>query len=304
MSLHSLIVWAIQGIVFCASLGIANADTAPAAPAVPNLAPSLQNLKPAVAPWPRGLSPYELRAAVDVPLLTIGATIWILPYALLTEQLAGPACDPCDPSTVNAFDRAFIKFHDPKAGIAGDAMFYVLPAIWAAIELGDYGIRSPKGYFTDLVVLAETLAWSGTFDEIWRRSVRRPRPYLYEPDVYPEKRQTAEATYSFYSGHASAMFATAVMTAYTFHLRHPSSPWRYVVWTSLLSYATVQGLMRIFSGSHFPTDVLAGAAVGSAIGVLFPALHRRKSLPPTVRSLSLSPSSRDGVTSFAVSGRF
>jgi membrane-associated phospholipid phosphatase len=33
--------------------------------------------------------------------------------------------------------------------------------------------------------------------------------------------------------------------------------------------------LRVGSGEHFWTDVLVGAVVGSAFGVLIPTLHRR-----------------------------
>src|SRR2546423_585667 len=35
------------------------------------------------------------------------------------------------------------------------------------------------------------------------------------------------------------------------------------------------GLLRVLAGRHFPTDVLAGAAAGAAIGLTVPRLHRR-----------------------------
>jgi membrane-associated phospholipid phosphatase len=43
----------------------------------------------------------------------------------------------------------------------------------------------------------------------------------------------------------------------------------------LLLAATV-GTLRVLSGKHFPTDVLTGAVVGSALGWLIPELHRNK----------------------------
>ena len=38
--------------------------------------------------------------------------------------------------------------------------------------------------------------------------------------------------------------------------------------------ATAVSALRVASGKHWPTDVVAGAAVGSAIGWVVPFLHR------------------------------
>jgi membrane-associated phospholipid phosphatase len=47
-----------------------------------------------------------------------------------------------------------------------------------------------------------------------------------------------------------------------------------VVLGSSLSAATVVGLLKIHAGYHYPTDIAAGAVVGTSIGVLVPMLHR------------------------------
>ena len=50
---------------------------------------------------------------------------------------------------------------------------------------------------------------------------------------------------------------------------------------ALVAYAGVAG------GVHFPTDVIMGAAVGSALGYLVPMLHR--STTDSALSLSIGP---------------
>jgi len=39
------------------------------------------------------------------------------------------------------------------------------------------------------------------------------------------------------------------------------------------SLATATALLRVASGSHFMTDVLAGALIGTALGIGIPFLH-------------------------------
>ena len=42
----------------------------------------------------------------------------------------------------------------------------------------------------------------------------------------------------------------------------------------LFGGAAAVGTLRVAAGRHFPTDVLAGAALGSLIGWLIPTVHR------------------------------
>jgi|AGTN01.1.fsa_nt_gi PAP2 superfamily. len=66
-------------------------------------------------------------------------------------------------------------------------------------------------------------------------------------------------SYSFPSGHAQTAFAiAAVLSAYI--------PRRYNLITYLLAAAV--GMSRIYLGVHYFTDVIAGAAVGTLIGML------------------------------------
>lgn len=46
--------------------------------------------------------------------------------------------------------------------------------------------------------------------------------------------------------------------------------------TLALAGATTEPVLRVLSGVHFPLDGIVGALVGTASGVLFPALHRKK----------------------------
>jgi len=250
-------------------------------------------------PVPHDQSPYRLRWDVDAPLIAIGAALWLTPYFVFTGELQGPSCDPCAASNVNWFDRNFI-FANKNAGYAADAMMYALAPGFVALELGDYGGRNWRGYLTDTAVLVEVLTWQGTFDEIFRRAVRRPRPYLYIPGAYPDARKTAEAGYSFYSGHTSAIFAFAVTTGFTYTLRHPHSKWNWPLWIGMMALCTSEAMLRVASGDHFPTDVIVGAAVGSSIGLLIPALHRRHDFGAA--KVTIVPSTGYGQTTISLAG--
>jgi membrane-associated phospholipid phosphatase len=72
----------------------------------------------------------------------------------------------------------------------------------------------------------------------------------------------AEASYSFPSGDASLAFAMAMSLSITV----PRFRW---LWWTL---AIIVGLERIAENAHYPSDVVAGAALGIAVALLARAL--------------------------------
>ncbi len=143
----------------------------------------------------------------------------------------------------------------------------------------DYGPFHLRSYLTDMALAAESITWAGLLTSVFRFAVRRPRPYLYIDGAYPDRRDTADATMSFWSGHVADLFAIGVTVAWTFTLRHgvrAASTW--IVWTVLIGTASSVAVMRVLSGEHFPSDVLVGATAGTGVGLLIPYVHpRRKS---------------------------
>ena len=83
-----------------------------------------------------------------------------------------------------------------------------------------------------------------------KRVVRRPRPNLAE---LPARVRTPSAL-SFPSAHAASTFAAVTV----FRPLLPKLPWR--------SVGAAMALSRVVLGVHYPSDVLAGAALGVAVG--------------------------------------
>lgn len=260
-------------------------------------------------PFAHDESPYALRLDVDIATLTLGTVLWggtsLIGATTQPPFCGGSNTPPCDASQVNAFDRLAIGHSSQPARTAADIISFV-PIAYLALDMIDVGVRNWKTYLTDLWVVAEALAWNGAVQDIVRRAVRRPRPFLYTAGVYPSERDSPEAGFSFYSGHTSFAFALATSCSYTFTLRHPHSKWRWVIWPALMAVASIEPVLRVYSGDHFPTDVIVGAVAGSAIGLLFPALHRRtaKSTPKVLTGMRLVPIIAPEQTTLALVGRF
>ena len=89
-----------------------------------------------------------------------------------------------------------------------------------------------------------------------KNSLQRRRP----PEVIPtfESIITAADKFSFPSGHSSAAFLLANIT----FIFYGAVAWPLYVW------ATLVALSRVALGVHFPTDILAGALLGTATAFL------------------------------------
>lgn len=96
--------------------------------------------------------------------------------------------------------------------------------------------------------LASTIVTHST-----KHIVNRKRPFSSYPLIV--KRTSAENFLSFPSGHTSAAFCTATSVS----LRYRK--W-YVIAPAYIFAASV-GWARMYQGVHYPSDVLAGALVGS-----------------------------------------
>jgi membrane-associated phospholipid phosphatase len=254
-------------------------------------------------PAPTEYSPYTLRLDVDLPLLILGTVLWGGTSFIGGTSAPPPWCGtmetaPCDAGGVNALDHLAIGLYSKSSHAAADAMVGIVPGAFTILDVVDAGVTHWRGWLTDAVVITEAVVWSGALQDIVRRAVRRPRPYMYQPGLNPTEREGAEADFSFFSGHTSNTFAMVTAAAFTFTLRHPHSKWRWLVWSLAIAGETTEPVLRVLSGDHFPPDCIVGALVGTSAGILFPALHR-KHLPIRIVS-SATPTA----TTVGVAGTF
>ena len=211
---------------------------------------------------------------IDGTAIVFGLGLWLAP-GLVTDQVER-RCDPCDPRELNGLDRAVRHYHNTGADRASDALVIAVPVLAAAGTLASKARWGWRGVLEDATLIAESMVASGLLNQVVKLSVQRPRPFMYTHDARPELRERGDAFLSFYSGHTAATFSAATSFAYTYTLRHPGSDLRPLVWVLSLLAASAVPFCRVASGEHFWTDVMVGAAVGGGVGILVPALHRRR----------------------------
>jgi undecaprenyl-diphosphatase len=137
-----------------------------------------------------------------------------------------------------------------RLGLVWVAIALVLAVVW----------RRPSLFLAVVVadVIADLLA------ELGKEVFHRHRPF--ETQLGPPT-----STYSFPSGHSATAFACATVLASL------APRWR----LPFFVLAALIALSRLYNGVHYPTDVLAGSALGVLVGlaVLRVSKHGRRLRP-------------------------
>ncbi|MCF6525978.1 bifunctional phosphatase PAP2/diacylglycerol kinase family protein [Streptomyces sp. JJ36] len=156
--------------------------------------------------------------------------------------------------------------------------------LWFAVAAGLAATRRPGVRRAAVRGVASLAVASATVNTLGKGAVRRARPLL---DTVPVIRQLHRqpVTTSFPSGHSAsaAAFATGVALE--------SPRWGAVV----APLAAAVAFSRVYTGAHYPSDVLAGTALG--VGAAFAVrgiAPTRSQLPAPARPLAEAPTLRRG----------
>ena len=237
--------------------------------------------------------PYELKPSLDYSLIGLGALTLTSGQVLEhnNEVLSISQINELNPNQVNSLDRPTIYNYNPNAKDASNVL--VTGAILSPLALlASKEVRS--NFVTVGVMGMEVIMVAYGFISTTKTIVLRTRPYVYNPSVLIEEKQTLDSRYSFFSGHTAGSASMTFFAARVFSDTHPNSKWKPVVWSVAAVVPAVVGWTRVEAGKHFPTDVLTGYVVGAAVGYFIPVFHLKKdnakaswSLQPSMTGLAL-----------------
>lgn len=127
------------------------------------------------------------------------------------------------------------------------------------------------------VVYAETLSANLLLNSLSKVVFRRPRPYTYR---YLDDSEADDDWYvSFYSGHSSTAFSSAVAGSYLFAESAPDRASRAAMWGVELTLASATAMLRVRAGKHYYSDVFVGMLMGVGLGIGVPVLNGARYVP-------------------------
>ena len=215
-------------------------------------------------------APFSWDPVADSAITGATGVTWAVLYFSVEPTLAPR---PFGTRVPGGIDAVALGRWNPGLALASDLTLYGMIPITIGIAAVD-GKRDGD-LLTPALLLVETWAVTGIAVEALKNAVGRPRPYVWiadPPADLREELETADATYSFPSGHtafAGALsFGTATLLVNSGEL-HPG-----VAYGVAGALTAGMGVLRVGAGKHYPTDVIAGAALGVGVGLAVPTLHQ------------------------------
>jgi Membrane-associated phospholipid phosphatase len=141
------------------------------------------------------------------------------------------------------------------------------PYISVALPISMLGIGLVENDSTlarKAIVIGTSVVAAGIITQVMKKCINRTRPFVTYPDI---ECMTSAGSASFPSGHTSDAFSLAASLSMEY------SKW-YVVVPSY-AWATTVAYSRLHLGVHYPSDVLAGAAIGIGSAYLCHYLNKK-----------------------------
>jgi membrane-associated phospholipid phosphatase len=227
---------------------------------------------------------YDLR--VDGSVAAAAVALWI--GAEIAKPHLGPSrCRICDAPGVDVAARDAFRWDDVDlARNASHVLAYgLVPAGVVAHQLlAARAAGETAAGLVDLLVVLQTVALAADLNHAVKHATGRARPFVREHAS--EGGSDPDDFLAFYSGHASVAFALASASGTVSSLRgYRSAPW---VWGLGMALAATTGYLRIAGDEHHLTDVLAGAAAGTAAGIALPRLLHGREGPDAASAAPLA----------------
>ena len=163
---------------------------------------------------------------------------------------------------VNGWNGKFIHDFSSVVSKTEPYVAFGVPVVMAVVGFA----RHDKELQKNALFVGTSVAGSFAISYGLKYIVNRDRPYVAYPDrVTPH---SLEGAPSFPSGHTASAFALATSLSMTY-------PKWYVIAPSAL-WACSVGVSRLYEGVHYPSDVIAGAAIG--VGTTFLSVYLSRQL--------------------------
>jgi PAP2 superfamily len=221
------------------------------------------------------VAPYKISKPLDEPIFLGSFTLLTTSYFAGSTWKLPPQSDIANlnRNDVNIFDRSATYQHSVSSAKASDALLYSSIGL-PLLHLLNKNCR--HDYFKIVTIHAEVLVADLAVTELFKESIHRKRPFMYDPAVPVSAKYTRDNFTSFFSGHTSTVAAMSFCFATVFSQYNPDSKIKPLVWTLCAALPAATGVLRYTAGKHYFTDIITGYAIGALIGVGVPYLHSIK----------------------------
>jgi membrane-associated phospholipid phosphatase len=216
---------------------------------------------------------------LHITVTAVGGAMYVTSEAFLKKQLAPEECHWCDPPHLDVTFRDWAHWNNiDDANTASNVTGFIL-APTATIGLVMLASSGAPGrgmrIVDDTLPIVESAVIAGLINQGTKFLVGRQRPFVHY-GVDPSRLGETDDNVSFYSGHATLGFSLAVSAGMVAHQRgYKLEP---VIWATGITLATTTAYLRMAADKHYLTDVMAGAATGTAIGIAVPLLFHGETL--------------------------
>lgn len=220
-----------------------------------------------------------------------GAPNYVLTGAAATLSLVFAIIPPigAQPSSRLGFDesaRATLRLQEiEERYIVRDAsdvtlsLLVTYPFFVDALIAAQWYRASPEAAFEMAVIDAEALAITAAIQGVTNTLAARERPFGRDcGGALPGDLNDCVSSMryrSFFSGHSSLAFTSAALVC-SHHLRldlFGGGAAELATCSLAMGTAAATALFRVMADQHYLSDVLTGAAIGTLVGFLVPALH-------------------------------
>ena len=176
-------------------------------------------------------------------------------------------------NSINGFDRWAVNPYSSSIDKFSYYPFYAAMPLPVLFLLKD---ETRKDFWKLGFLYWEALSVTGLFGTSATWFVDRYRPFTYSNSTSLADRESHQPKNSFYAGHVQIVSVSTFFTAKVFSDYYPDS--KYIGYGIATVATASMAYMRLKAGMHFPSDILIGAAMGAASGILVPELHKHKLL--------------------------
>lgn len=219
--------------------------------------------------------------------------VYVTSEFLIKDRLAATACTWCDAPGIDADVRDALRWDNTgAANVASAFTGYIVPpfATMGLLVASTWGDGDKRQWFDDVAPVLEASLIVGLINQTAKFVVGRSRPLVRFGD--PTRPPTTDDHTSFFSGHTALVFAETFAAGTVANRRdYKLAP---VIWASGLTLGVATAYLRIAADKHYLTDVVSGAIIGSAIGLITPRVFHADVLgkdvvvTPTGNGLALS----------------